>query len=342
MTAVALDAMGGDDAPNVTCEGAAIVAAEGVEILLVGDEQALQREFAERGGPPSGLRIVHAPDTIGMDSHAAFEVRKRRQSSIYVAMETVKRGEAQALVTAGNTGAAVATALVVLGRIKGVERPAIGALLPTPSGRILLLDAGANAQARPSHLVQFARLGEAYMRRVLDVPAPRVGLLSIGEEDSKGDSLVREANAMLQDADIDFIGNVEGGDIVRLTADVVVTDGFTGNVALKLVESLLSELFGEMRRLAGRSVRAKVGGALLLPILRELSDQLDYRRYGAAPLLGVEGAVFVGHGRSDAETIANALRTAATAVDHGMLDALKTAVGAGAQDGAAERAGGAD
>ncbi len=342
MTAVALDAMGGDDAPQATCEGAAIVAAEGVEILLVGDEQALQREFAERGGPPSGLRIVHAPDSIGMDSHAAFEVRKRRKSSIYVAMETVKRGEAQALVTMGNTGAALATALVVLGRIKGVERPAIATLLPTPSGRILLLDAGANAEARPSHLVQFARLGEAYMRRVLDVPAPRVGLLSIGEEDSKGDSLVREANVMLQDAGIDFIGNVEGGDIVRHTADVVVTDGFTGNVALKLVESLLTELFGEMRRLAGGSVRAKVGGALLLPILRGLSDQLDYRRYGAAPLLGVEGAVFVGHGRSDAETIANALRTAAAAVDHGMLDALKTAVAAGAQDGATERAEGVD
>jgi glycerol-3-phosphate acyltransferase PlsX len=331
VTVVALDAMGGDDAPRSTTEGAATVAAEGVEVLLVGDERELDLELARLDGVPAALRVVHAADAIGMEDHAALEVRKRRESSIYVAMEQLKQGEADAILSMGNTGAALATALVVLGRIPGVERPALAALLPTPSGSILLLDAGANAEARPSHLVQFARLGEAYQRAVLDVPAPRVGLLSIGEEATKGDSLVQEVHSILQDADFDFIGNVEGGDIVRHTADVVVTDGFTGNVALKLVESLVAELFGELRRLAGSSLRNRAGGALLLPALRGLAEQLDYRRYGAVPLLGVDGVVFVGHGRSDADTIASALRTAAAAVDHGMLDALKAATTDGSQ-----------
>jgi phosphate acyltransferase len=327
MTVVALDGMGGDFAPQATVEGAVRAAAGGIEVALVGDAEALGAELNRLGGAPGGLRIVHAPDVIEMDAHAAAEARRRRESSIYVATELVKRGEAQAVVSMGNTGASMAVGLLVLGRVKGVERPALGAVLPAPSGPTLFLDVGANAEARPSHLVQFAQLGSAYMRTVYAIAEPRVGLLSIGEEATKGSSLIVETNEKMRaDGRLNFIGNVEGRDVLAGTADVVVTDGFTGNVALKLMEGTVSMLFEQLRTVASQSLLAKAGGALLLPSLRGMRARFDYRQYGGVPLLGVDGGVFIGHGRSDAEAVANALRTAASAVDHGMLAALRAAI----------------
>ncbi|HRC61754.1 MAG: phosphate acyltransferase PlsX [Dehalococcoidia bacterium] len=322
MTAIALDAMGGDDAPAATVRGAIEAAREGIEVALVGERSVLEAELARSGGTPPGVRIEQASDVIEMGEHAAIEARRRRDSSIYVGLSLVRRGEADAFVSAGNTGAVFATALVVLGRLRGIERPALGALLPVPAGPTLLLDAGANAECRPSHLVQFAHLGSAYMATVVGVPNPRVGLLNIGEEPTKGTPVLIETHEELAKSDLRFVGNVEGRDVFRGAVDVVVADGFTGNVMLKLAEGLIEMIFTEMRSVASSSLRTRLGGALLRPALREMSTRLDYRKYGAAPLLGVEGPVFVAHGRSDAGTIANAIRTAAGAVERGMIAAL--------------------
>lgn len=328
MSAVVLDGMGGDHAPAATVEGAALAAADGIEVVLVGDSEALGREFNRRGGVASGVRIVHAPDAIGMGEHSALDARNRRQSSIYVGMELVKRGEAASFISAGNTGAVLALALVVLGRVRGVERPAIGALLPRSDVPTLLLDAGANAESRVSHLVQFAQLGSAYMRHAVGVAEPRVGLLNIGEEATKGSPLTIETYKALTDAaGIRFAGNVEGRDLVEGAFDVVVTDGFTGNVALKLMEGTVAILVRELERTARSSLRSKLGGGLLRPALRGAFERYDYRRYGGAPLLGVDGVVMIGHGRSDAQAIANGVRTSAAAARSGVLEALRSAVG---------------
>jgi glycerol-3-phosphate acyltransferase PlsX len=327
VTVVALDGMGGDFAPQATVAGALRAAASGVEVALVGDSQVLGAELNRIGAVPERLRIVHAPDVIEMDAPAATEARRRRESSIYVATEMVQRGAAQAVVSMGNTGAAMAVGLLVLGRLKGVERPALGAVLPAPGGPTLVLDVGANADARPAHLVQFARLGSAYMHSVYGIAEPRIGLLSIGEEASKGSSLIVESNERLQaESGLRFSGNVEGRDLLAGTVDVVVTDGFTGNVAIKLMEGTVSMMFEQMRLVARQSLRARAGGALLLPALRGMRTRFDYRQYGGVPLLGVQGGVFIGHGRSDAEAVANAVRTAAAVMEQGLVEALSGAI----------------
>ena len=325
---IALDAMGGDDAPGAVLDGAIVAAGEGIPLVLVGDAEILGRALKARGGTPHGVRIVHAPDIVGMGDKAAREVRRQRETSLYVGAELVRDGEAASLVTMGNTGAAMATALVVLGRIKDVERPALAAVLPTVKDRpVMFLDVGANADARPSHLAQFARMGSAYMRAVHHVESPRVSLLSIGEEPSKGSVLVTEAHALMAgDARLNFQGNIESRDLLSGDADVIVTDGFTGNVSIKLAEGIVGVVFDQVRSVARSSVRGKVGGALLLPALRGVRDRLDYRAFGAVPLLGVEGGVFIGHGRSDGAGVAGALRSAYQAGRGGMLGALKSAL----------------
>ncbi len=327
MTVIAIDAMGGDDAPGPQVAGGIEAATRGIEIVLVGDSEVVGAELNRLGGSPSGLRIVHAPDVIEMDDKAVSGVRRRRDSSIMVSMDLLKRGEASALVAVGNTGAALASALVVLGRIKGVERPALSAVLPTRGGPALVLDVGANADARSSHLVQFAHLGTAYMRSVYSIAEPSVGLLSIGEEESKGSALIRETHAELTtEHDLNFHGNVESSDIVLGTTHVVVTDGFTGNVVLKLLEGTISLMFEELRGAAEASLLSRIGGLLLRSKLGEVRDRFDYRQYGAVPMLGVDGAVFIGHGRSDAHAVANASATAAEAIERGMLDAVTHAI----------------
>jgi glycerol-3-phosphate acyltransferase PlsX len=329
MSVIALDAMGGDLGPAATVAGALAAASDGYQVLLVGDQPTLEAELARHGTTPSTLRIHHAADAIGMGEQVAREVRRRRESSIWVGMELVKSGQAQAFVSMGNTGAMLAGALLALGRIPGVERPGLAVLLPTPGGPTLLIDGGANAEARPNHLRQFADLGSAYMRAMYGYDTPRVGLLSIGEEASKGSPLIVEAHTLLQHDDrINFVGNLEGRDVTSGQYQVIVTDGFTGNSALKLIEGTIQMMFDVLRKEARTSLRARLGGALLLPALREARARLDYRRYGAAPLLGVNGKVFIGHGRSDAEAIANAIRTADESDRHGVLDQLRAAIAA--------------
>ncbi|RLT42728.1 MAG: phosphate acyltransferase PlsX [Chloroflexi bacterium] len=326
--------MGSDLGPRETVGGALIAAAEGIDVTLVGDEQTLRAELVRRGANPANVHIRHAPDVVAMGDHAAQGIRHARQTSMYVGTEMVKAHEADAFVTIGNTGAAMATGLVVLGRLRGVERPALSAVLPGDGGPVMLLDVGANADARPSHLVQFARLGAEYMRAVHGIEAPRVALLSIGEEPTKGSMLVVETHeALAADASLHFVGNIESRSILAGQAEVVVTDGFTGNVVLKLAEGLVQLLFDEMRTAANSSWRSKIGGALLLPALRGVRARLDYRRYGAVPLLGVDGAVFVGHGRSDEAAVASAVRSAQHAVEQGMMTALTAAVSESATSG---------
>lgn len=330
MTVIALDGMGGDLGPAATVAGAIEAASDGLQVLLVGDQEVLRKEIESHGPTPSTLQITHASDSIGMGEQVAREIRRRRDSSIWVGMELVKSGEAQAFVSMGNTGAMLAGALLALGRIPGVERPGLALLLPSPGGPVLLIDGGANAEARPNHLRQFAMMGAAYMHAMYGYEHPRVGLLSIGEEASKGSPLIVEAHALLKaEPHLNFAGNIEGGDVVTGEYQVVATDGFTGNTVLKLTEGLVQMMFGVMQREARTSMRGRLGGALLLPALRGVRDRLDYRRYGAAPLLGVDGKVFIGHGRSDAGAIANAIRTADEADRQGVLDQVRAAIGAG-------------
>jgi glycerol-3-phosphate acyltransferase PlsX len=333
MTVIALDAMGGDLGPGATVGGALLAAAEGYDVALVGHEQTLRGEIERRGPMPARISIVHAPDVVEMGDKGAAGVRSHRETSMYVGADLLKRGEVQALVSMGNTGAMMATALVVLGRLPGVERPALGAVLPGGPRGVLLLDVGANADARASQLVQFARLGSAYMRAMYGLAEPRVALLSIGEEPTKGSSLVVETHQLLATAaGLRFVGNIESRDLVSGDADVIVTDGFTGNVVLKLAEGLVQLLFGTVRDAARASLIGRLGGALLLPSLRGVRERLDYRQYGAVPLLGVGGVVLVGHGRSDERAVASAIRSAHRAVDQGMLAALGASVGRDEQD----------
>lgn len=327
MTAVILDGMGGDHAPRATVEGALAAARRGVEVLVVGDGPTLEAELGRLGGGHHLLKVVHAEDSIPMGEHSAREAISRKGSSIYVGMEALKRGEAGAFVSLGNTGAVLAVAFVVLGRLPGVERPALAVMVPRPGTPVLLLDVGANAEARVSHLVQFAHLGTVYMRHVQGVAKPSVGLLNIGEERTKGSPFTIEVHeALLEARGLDFIGNVEGGEIAQGTADVVVTDGFTGNVALKLLEGTVAMMFAELSKAVRRSPISKLGGLLIKPQLGRIQTEFDYRRYGGVPLLGVDGIVMVGHGRSDARAVEGAVITAAAAADAGMLTELRRAI----------------
>jgi glycerol-3-phosphate acyltransferase PlsX len=329
VTRVVLDAMGGDLAPAATVEGAVAAARAGLEVTIVGDKQHLRAELARLDGATPALEVVHAPEAVEMGEHAARSAVRRRDTSIAVGLQLLKDGAGDAFISAGNTGAVLAVALVRLGRLPEVERPAIGVVIPTPCGEFLMLDAGANAESRPSHLLQWAHLGASYLRATRGLAEPRVGLLNIGAEETKGSQLTVEAHAALAASGLRFVGNVEGRDLTNCHADVVVTDGFTGNVALKLAEGVIEMMFDELRAAAERSLRARLGGLLLRPAAREIRDRLDYRRYGAAPLLGVDGTVFIAHGSSDAPAIENAIRSAAEAAEAGVVEALREAAVAG-------------
>ncbi len=315
---IALDAMGGDHMPEAAVDGALQAARDGHGVVLVGDEPRLRALLAERGGD---LPIEHAADVIGMSEHAT-DVRRRKDASVVVATRMAKDGRAGACVSLGHSGATMAAALFVLGRIKGVERPAILANIPTAQGRhSALIDAGANADCRPSFLQQFAVMGTIYARHVYGIAEPSVGLMSIGEESDKGNELTRETHALLaRTAGIRFHGNVEGRDLLLGTTDVVVTDGFTGNVMLKLAEGEARVIFGLVRDALQSGLRAKVGGLLAKSALKRVAARLDPAEVGAQPLLGVDGYAFIGHGSSDARAVASAIRTAHQMVRAGVCE----------------------
>jgi glycerol-3-phosphate acyltransferase PlsX len=317
MLRIAVDAMGGDFAPQCAVEGAVRAAREdGASILLVGDRAKIEAELARLqfraggSGGMGGIEIVHAEEVVGMDEPAITPIRKKRRSSIRLAAELVKEGRAQAMVTAGNTGAAMISAKMVIGTIPGVDRPALAAVLPNATGRTVLLDVGANVDTKPTQLRQFAVMGHFYAQAVIGTAAPRIGLMSIGEEEGKGTDLTREVFRVLKKTGLNFIGNVEGRDVFNGTVDVIVCDGFVGNVVLKSAEAL-AELIGKMlREELERSPRTKAGYLLAKPAFDRFRTRVDYSEYGAAPLLGVNGGCFIGHGRSNAHAIQNAIRRA--------------------------------
>jgi len=324
MTArIVVDAMGGDNAPGEIVAGALMAAGGlGVKLILVGQKAAIEAEL--EGASASNLQIVDAPDTIEMEEHPTEAVRSKPNSSINVGMRMVKEGKADAFVTAGNTGATMAAALLTLGRIKGIGRPALATVFPTGEGRLtMLLDVGANADCRPIHLYQFAHMGAAYMERMFKVQNPKVGLISIGEEDSKGNQLTIEVNQALRASKLNFMGNVEGKDITRGVCDVAVMDGFTGNVVLKTAEGMAELLLGEIRKAVELTPWNRAAGLILMSELRKVKRRLDYAEYGGAQLVGVDGLVVIGHGRSNARAIFSAIRAARDAHENGVLGTLR-------------------
>jgi glycerol-3-phosphate acyltransferase PlsX len=320
---IALDAMGGDNAPREIVLGALLGAARlGVHVALVGQSTVLEAEIAAAPASVADAQargrvsIVDAAEVIGMDEHPAAAVRAKKGASVVVACEMVADGRARAAVSAGNSGAVLAAALFHVKRLRGVARPAIGTTLPgADGGSTFMLDVGANADVRPEWLAQFGVMGSVYAQAMMGVQSPRVGLLSNGEEPGKGSALVQAATPLLAAAPLRFVGNVEGKDLFRDVCDVVVTDGFTGNVALKTAEGVGEFLFSAISAEARKSLQGKVGGALLKPKLRPIRDRVDYRATGGALLLGVDGEVVIAHGRSDAEAIVSALRVAHTAAE---------------------------
>ena len=320
---IALDAMGGDKAPAEQVAGAVLAARDlQISVSLVGPEKVLAPELGRHQASQLPIEIVDAPESIDMADHPVEAVRRQKGSSMNVGIQLVRSGHADAFVSAGNTGAVMVASLFGLGRLTGIERPALGSIFPTTKGTCLILDIGANADCRPEHLLQFGRMGERYSRLVLGVTQPRVALLSNGEEETKGSKLVQEAHALLRESDINFVGNIEGKDITRGIADVVVCDGFVGNVLVKLAEGISEFTFGLLRTELTSSLRGRAGGFLLLPSLRRIKRKIDYQEYGGAPLLGVNGVVIVAHGRSGALAIRNAIRVANQAARSNLIGAL--------------------
>ena len=325
---IALDAMGGDAGPAVNVEGAVAAVRElGVGVILVGVQEEIRRHLDRYDVSGLPIKVRHASEIVEMGESPSTALRKKKDSSIRVAVDLVKNGDADAVVSAGNTGAVMAITLVVLGPLAGVERPAIAAVLPTLAGHAILLDVGANVDCKPRHLVQFAIMGNVYARQVLGKVRPRVGLLSIGEEESKGNELTKEAfRALEEEPGIEFIGNVEGVDLFNGHADVVVCDGFTGNVALKIGESVAETVMALIREEVTADLRSRAGALLLKPAFRRLHRRLDYSEIGGAPLLGVNGITIISHGRSSAKAIRNALRVAADCVRSRVLDNIREGI----------------
>ncbi|WP_371869299.1 phosphate acyltransferase PlsX [Anaeromyxobacter diazotrophicus] len=324
---VAVDAMGGDHAPAAIVQGAVAAARQGFRVVLVGPEEVVRRELSrcDAGGLP--IEVRHASEVVAMDDHPGQAMRRKKDNSIRVCFELVKRGEACGMVSAGNSGAVMAGGVFVLGRLEGVERPGIMSVLPALTGRPLLVDAGANVECRPIHLVQFALMAEVYARRVLGVARPRVAVLANGEEASKGTDLTRAASAALRLAPVDFRGYCEGRDLLTGDFDVVVTDGFTGNVALKTMEGT-AKVIGELIKGALRSTPvAMLGGLLAKRALGAMKRKVDWREIGGAPLIGVDGVGFITHGSSDALAIQNAVRRVQAAADAHATDEIARAAG---------------
>lgn len=327
---VILDAMGGDLAPATTVEGAVRANREfGIPVTLVGRSPELQPLLKRYRCPEGRIPIVDAPEVVTMEEHAVAAVRQHTRASITVAMTEVKEGCGSAIVSAGHSGAVVASALFILGRVPGIDRPGIAALVPTVSGApVLVIDVGAVSDPKPRNLLQFAFLANSYLRNVEGVAWPRIGLLSNGTEAGKGNKLTREVHGLLTTSEgINFVGNVEGNDITRGEIDAVICDGFTGNVALKTAEGVTALVNHSLRQELTKSWRTKLLAVALSPGLRRAARRLDYREYGGAPLLGVNGNVFIAHGRSDSIAIRNAIRTAYKAAQSDFSGRLASEIG---------------
>ncbi|MDI6715925.1 MAG: phosphate acyltransferase PlsX [Actinomycetota bacterium] len=321
---ISVDTMGGDRGPGEIIQGCISAAkiARHVDIVLLGPEDLIKAELDKYENLPN-IRIENALEVIGMDEEPAWAVRNKKQSSIVIGNQMVREGKAQAFLSAGNTGATMAAALLIMGRIPGISRPAIVITFPTRKRHVYLLDAGANADCKPENLLEFAIMADSYLRSVIKRENPSIGLLSIGEEKAKGNELSKEAFALLERSGLNFYGNVEGGDIPRGTTDIVICDGFTGNVVLKLSEYLVKEVFSEIKEIINSSISGKIAGYLLKPALKKMIKRLDHEEYGGMLLLGVNGVCIICHGSSSAKAIKNAVLQAARAVEDGVVAKIK-------------------
>jgi phosphate acyltransferase len=324
MTRVAVDALGGDRAPEEIVAGAAAALSDEIRPTLYGPA----------GLETAGLALVEASESISMDDSAVESVKAKTDSSLVRAVRAVADGDADVVVSAGNTGAMLAASLLHIRRLPGVHRPAIGIVIPTKRGPSVLIDAGANADARPEHLVQFAHMGSVFAEEILGIERPEVRLMSIGEEDEKGNQLTIEAHELLRAADLRFEGNMEGRLLLDGGADVVVADGFTGNVALKTLEGTIGTLLDALRTELGSSVRGRLGGLLIRPGARKLRERLDPETYGGGYLLGLNGLVVIAHGSSSRVAVANAIRLGARGVEHRVVERLQERLSSGVLESA--------
>lgn len=313
MITIAVDAMGGDHAPRPEVEGSVLAARElGVRVLLVGQPAAIRAELAKHAPANLPIEVVPASEVITMEDHPVQAFRKKKDSSVHVAARLVREAKADGLVSAGNTGAVMTVAKFLLGTLESVDRVALAAPFPNAKGGVsVLLDVGANVDSRPEHLVQFAVMGEVYYRATFGHRRPRVGLLSVGAEEMKGNELTREVYTRLKKSTVQFVGNVEGGDLFSGDVDVIVCDGFVGNIALKICEGLALSIFGLLKKSLNSSLISQVGAKLSQGAFKGLKKTIDYTEYGGAPLLGVRGVCVIGHGRSNANAVKNAIRVAA-------------------------------
>ncbi len=322
---IAIDAMGGDHGPKETVQGAmkALGQFPDMEIILVGDEQKIRTYLTQE----ERISIIHAAEEILPTDEPVRAVRRKKQSSMVLAASLVAEGKADACISAGNTGALMAAGLFVVGRIKGIERPALAPTLPTLDGSgFVLLDVGANSEARPEHLVQFAVMGSVYAEKVRGIEKPRVGLLNIGTEEKKGNELTKAAFTLLQDAPVNFVGNVESRDLMNGVADVVVTDGFTGNMVLKTTEGTALSMFKMIKEAMMGNMKSKIAAVMLKPELMKIKGKLDYSEYGGAGLFGLKAPVIKAHGSSDAHAFYNAIRQAKIMVEHDVAGTIQNYV----------------
>jgi glycerol-3-phosphate acyltransferase PlsX len=333
MRRIAVDAMGTDSAPEAELEGAIQAARAGLaEVLLVGPQDRLSQELAKRDARGLPIEIVHASEAITMDDKATKAFRRRRDSSIRVTTRLVHEGKADGMISAGNTGAVMTTAKIVLGALEGVDRPAIAQVFPTSKGTAtVLLDVGANVDCKAHHLVEFAVMGETYYRVIFGVERPRVGLLSIGQEEHKGNELTREALPLLKQLPSNFIGNVEGRDLYNGRAEVIVCDGFIGNVVLKISEGAIEAISSMLKEALSSTISAKVGYALSRKAFQRFKKRVDYSEYGGAPLLGVKGVCIICHGGSNPNAIKNAIRVAAEFSAGGVNEKIERELAAASQ-----------
>ncbi len=326
---IALDAMGGDYAPAVNIEGAieTVTDIEGIDVILVGDESSLQRELDGKKYLPNRIVIKHASQVVEMNESPSVAIRKKRDSSISRAIELVKNGEADGFVSAGHSGAVMATALLQLGTSKGVIRPAIATIMPSLKAPFVLIDAGVNLHCKPENLLQFALMGSAYCRAIFGRSEPKVALLSVGEEDTKGNELTREAFKLLKKIDINFTGNIDGKDIFTGIADVIVCDGFTGNIVLKTSEGLADAIVKILKREIAEQSVGRIGYLLMKNALIGFKKKTDYDEYGGAPLLGINGTCIISHGRSTAKAIKNALKVASDFSEKRVYEVIASDIG---------------
>lgn len=324
---IAVDGMGGDNSPKVVVEGCVLAAKEyGVEIIITGQEEKILEELNKHNYDHSKIKVLDAREVITYNDHPVMAIKKKKDSSLNRALNLVKSGEVDAIISAGSTGAFMAGALLVVGRIKGIDRPALAPIMPGKNGPFMIIDCGANAECKPKNLVQFAFMGKIYYEYVLKTHSPKVGLINIGTEEEKGNELTKAAYKLLKDEEPNFIGNVEPREASKGEVQVLVCDGFVGNTILKMYEGVASNLFSMLKEEIMSSTRGKIGGLLLKPVFKNFKNKFNYEEYGGAAFLGVKGICIKAHGSSDGNAIKNAIRQAIVTYDNGVIDKIKEEV----------------